>query len=575
MSTKMYTISEFKGIDQSKSENLLNPSYSPDACNMDTEYGDLKIAKGYEKFIEDTFQVKMAYWPPTKLYVWRRKEKTHIIVTLYRDIEEESTGRLEWGAYDTSADTWVQIGGINIPLGSKPKCNFLEAEINGKDYLIIGSGAYAMAKWGGGAPGEEGSISAFGSLAGWWTIAAVASYADKVITLNHEITQHQANRLVLAGVRVKNTTTHYDVESVDVAAKTITLKTIPGTAPASGDSIAFSGGASQENTHLLAMHYGRLFAAGNIYDINPCRLYWSQVPGDYRSIEDWTADDASPDTGGGFVDVGSQNDPIVGLCAMANQLLIFKRDSLYRLLGDRPSNFRIYKVNAEIEEMMPDSVIAYGDTPTWMTKAGMYYFDGQTARRMPNADYIKKFLSGIDLSNCKGAENRDKLYFTAREGVGNVDNSVIVYDVLTRTYMIRRGFNVVDMFGAGGILYMINDAGFVYKMETGDTYDGQPIEAYWNTPISDLNGKMENKQNVRMYLRGSPESEAPVLIEAYVGKYVTEKRVPLPCSEYEVYEVPLANEARVVSFKFSNEAGGYWELKGGVQVEFSVSGGAG
>ncbi len=573
MSTKMYTISEFKGIDQSKSENILNPSYSPDACNMDTENGELRVAKGFEKLIEDTFQVKMAYWPPTKLYVWRRKEKTHIVVALYRDIEEENTGRAEWVAYDTSINEWVQLGGINMPIGKNPEFTFLEVEIDGKDNLIMASGAHAIGKWRGGAFGSEDGMVAFGSLAGWWSLAEVASYADKVITLNHAISQHQANRLVLAGVRVQ--TTHYDVETVNVDAKTITLKTTPGTAPASGDFIAFSGGASQENTHLLAMHYGRLFAAGNIYNINPCRLYWSKLPGDYRSIEDWTADDASPDTGGGFVDVGSQNDPIVGLCAMANQLLIFKRDSLYRLLGDRPSNFRIYKVNAEIEEIAPDSIIAYGDTPMWLTKAGIYYFDGQTARRMPNADYIKKFLSVIDLSSCKGAENRDKLYFTVRDGAGSIDNAVIVYDVLARTYMIRRGFNVIDMFGAGGILYMINDAGFIYQMEKGNTYDGQPIEAYWNTPISDLNGKMENKQNVRMYLRGSPDSAAPVLIEAYVGKYVTEKRVPLPCSEYEIYEVPLANEARVVSFKFSNEAGGYWELKGGVQVEFSVSGGAG
>ena len=80
MSTKLYTIPEFKGIDQSKSENLLNPSYSPDACNMDTESGSLKVAKGFEKFIPETFQIKQAYWPATKLYVWRRKDKTHIIV---------------------------------------------------------------------------------------------------------------------------------------------------------------------------------------------------------------------------------------------------------------------------------------------------------------------------------------------------------------------------------------------------------------------------------------------------------------------------------------------------------------
>ncbi|HMM30349.1 MAG TPA: hypothetical protein PKB13_01090, partial [Clostridia bacterium] len=157
-------------------------------------------------------------------------------------------------------------------------------------------------------------------------IALVASYSNKVITLDREISRHFANRLLIAGANVANFNNPYPVESVDIAAKTVTLKTAPATAPAAGNYVGVFGGLSKVNAHMMAMHYGRLFAAGSLYDINPIRLYWSKVPGDLRSIEDWTADDASPETSGGYVEVGSQNDPIIGLCALSNQLLIFKRD---------------------------------------------------------------------------------------------------------------------------------------------------------------------------------------------------------------------------------------------------------
>ena len=46
------SIKQFRGIDQSVSENDMSLSYSPDACNMETENGDLAVAKGYVKHMK-------------------------------------------------------------------------------------------------------------------------------------------------------------------------------------------------------------------------------------------------------------------------------------------------------------------------------------------------------------------------------------------------------------------------------------------------------------------------------------------------------------------------------------------
>ncbi|HMM30350.1 MAG TPA: hypothetical protein PKB13_01095, partial [Clostridia bacterium] len=147
MSAKMYTIPEFKGIDQSKSENNLNPSYSPDACNMDTENGDLAVAKGFIKHVSSTFQILEQNREPVAMYVWRRKDFTNIIVGLYRVFADYS--RVFFVQYSSEDNAWHDLGGNNLPVDMRPKCSFLEVELDGKAQLLITTGGASIGKWDG------------------------------------------------------------------------------------------------------------------------------------------------------------------------------------------------------------------------------------------------------------------------------------------------------------------------------------------------------------------------------------------------------------------------------------------
>ncbi|MPM86038.1 hypothetical protein SDC9_133121 [bioreactor metagenome] len=124
-------------------------------------------------------------------------------------------------------------------------------------------------------------------------------------------------------------------------------------------------GLSNTAVNFVEFYYSRLFAAGDAQ--NPSRLYYSQAPGDTRTIENWTAATESENVSGGFVDVGTGSDPITGLFALSNQLLIFKRDSLYRLLGDRPGNFRIQPVNGTMQQPVHTACVRVGDVLYFLT----------------------------------------------------------------------------------------------------------------------------------------------------------------------------------------------------------------
>lgn len=312
---------------------------------------------------------------------------------------------------------------------------------------------------------------------------------------------------------------------------------------------------------LLELYYSRLFSAGD--PAHPCRLYWSCAPGDDRTVEDWSQAQASENVGGGHVEVGTDSDPITGLFALSNQLLIFKRDSLYRLLGDRPSNYRIYPVSASMAQPVHTACVRVADVLYFLTDTGLYYFDGQTVLRAPDADKIKNFLAGADLSDCRAAACRDRLYFAVRTGGSAVNNAIVEYDLSRRTYMIRDGFTVHGLCADGGVLFLLSGDGRVCRFNEGDTYDGTPISAYWRTPMTDLGGKIAVKQLKELYLRGSG---GVITVEAISGGLTVFFDRLMPAALSDVLEAKLSGDGRAFCLRLSNGHGTRFTIDGGVEL---------
>lgn len=390
-------------------------------------------------------------------------------------------------------------------------------------------------------------------------------YGIVTVTLSAAISETWKQRALDIGVRLNGVT--YAVSAIDTARTVLTLKEPCAAALSAGQTAKVRGGVSDAAVGFIEIHFSKLFAAGDAE--HPSRLYWSQPPGDTRTIEDWSSADASSDVSGGFVDVGNTStDPICGLWSLSNQLLIFKKTSLYRLLGDRPSNFRIMAVNKGVEQMTNTGCVAYGDVPYWLTRAGMYYHNGQVAVLSGAARQIRSLLANADLGNCKACECRDRLYFTLKRGTGSYDDSIIVYDMTERTYMLRNGFNVVDICSREGTMYLINDKRYVYRWAEGTDYDGDEIEAYWRTPKTDLSLKRKKKTLTRMYLRGEGET---AVFDVYVDKATQEVEQMMPDTTDEVVEIKLCNSGKTIGFKISNQAGNYFKLYGGVEILYDES----
>lgn len=465
-----YRISSFCGIDQSRDENLLPPSFSPDAMNMSTKGGDLAVTEGFSRLFP----------APVPM------ESTSGIdrVCFFRSAEADIPMAISGGyiyTYNSSEESWDRAYGYSLVL-ERRHYSVLMTRIGTTDTMLIADGANRILKF----DGTE--FSDFGS----------------------------------------------------------------------------SEGCSDIAVSCIAMYRGRLFAAGN-YE-NPNRLYYSKLPGGDRTIEDWGSDPDSPAVEGGHVEIGSTSgDPITAICAMSNQLLIFKKTSVYRLIGDRPGNFSVELIERDSTFVSDTAVMPLHDVIYYVTEGGLHCFNGVDVSPMPDARLIEGIMKGADTSDTRMAAAGNRIYFTIKKDGGT---RLIEYDLQTRHYMQYGGFRTFDIASLDGSLIITTDTRYLQKWGEGETFDGAPIEAYWYTPLTDLGERSVIKGLRELYLRA--ENGGELTVEAEIGGHSDEYRMILPDSPAEVLELPMKNEGRTFRLRLSNGGGGGFRLIGGLELGVSA-----
>lgn len=542
MGVELYNISEFLGIAQHRDGSLLNTGTAIDARNMDTSDGNLSVAKGFVRRSGNAISTAS-------------DKILRIIPVDEANILAVTQNHIYHGTYTEWKPTPVYT--FDSPLPADSQIGYALGKINTTNVVVIGTGKTQLIK-----VNMEDTVTAelFGS--GLYIYeSTVKSYSNKVVTLTDAMSQEvQIKFTVEGGIYINDMFRKGEVTSDT----TITLDAEPGIAPVAGDTAKIRGGASDAHCNFVCMHNGRLFAAGDPENSN--RLYWSTVPGDGRTIEHWLAVSSSVDLSGGYVDIGDTTaDPIIGICELATQLLIFKRYSIYRLYGDRPSYYTVERVERFTENMSNAGVAVKSDIPYWLTKSGVKLFNGADMELLDNGqNFLCSFIDTVkSISASKGFTAKNKLYWTCRVNDGEYDDSVIVYDTTNSTYMVRDGFNIADMCAFENTIYLVNDTGYLYEFDKGDKYDGKAITAYWQTQPTDLSTKYLDKQLKELFFRAEG---TVVIIEASNRGIAFTKERKVILNE-DMIDIPLrTTPCRRFSVKLSNESGSYFSVQGGLQI---------
>ena len=544
-----YSIPEWYGIRQEIDGTLLPVTTAYDARNMETGDGNLSVAKGFTKFIDTPFAIGSSN-RVKRLIVTKGSNNVYIVTKSYI---------LSWNAGD---EQWDDIYHFDNDITSK-QVDVLETRIGMDDVILIATGSSQMVKiytssntaglFGAGLYSYDGTVTAFNPN-------------TAVMTVSPALSSEAKRRAVAYGI-IYGDNIYADVYSINEAGTEITLEAALVSPPTANDHVTVRGGGSDEMVAYTELYSNRLFAAGD--PAAPYRLYWSAVPGDGRTIEDWLRVDGSIDASGGYVEVGDGSaDPIIGLTALSNQLLIWKRYSVWRLYGDRPSNYTLERIDKSSDIMSNAGVIVKYDAPYLLMPTGIHTYNNVSVVPVDGGvKPLRRFFDAKpDVSNSRGAFCDNRIYMTCKVGnnTSGYDNAIIVLDLARNSYMVRDGFEVADMAAVGSSIYLVTGNGYVYEFEQGTSYDGQPINAYWLTQPTDFGRKMNRHQAMALYahITGAP---AKVTV---IGDYLTPSKTLTPLTARAGYTMLHFQTDRqyFIQYKFENINGGAFTFHGGVNL---------
>ena len=355
-----------------------------------------------------------------------------------------------------------------------------------------------------------------------------------------------------------------------------------------GDYIYIRGECSDIVVSWITMYNGRLFAAAHRSNsTHPRRLYWSCLPGDGRTIEDWTQSEYSIDTSGGHVDIGDPSDGyLAGVAICNNQLLIFTQTRLWRLYGTAPSNWRLELVG-NLNSARISNPVEVNGTVYWMSRQGIAYYNGsyigfidddystrnifnEMPKYMQDAMYSStvhaslfdnSIMFSFDVNSTKDDDHAVILRYELETG------NVIRYRVpcpdfrqqftfvITKNYGVVNGNNVnYESRYFQALVHTDNTMSLTQWHDWGKQsfgwYDDQPVYSVWESDWNDMRTPETVKKVHTALMRGSGEFD--LTIESETNK--DEIHVVMPETRAKVKELtPHYAEGRSMRFAISSD----------------------
>ena len=642
MATLTQRISQFRGINRSLRQNGLDVSYAYNAENVDIVGGMLTNKNvGSDKIVHES---AIQAGRPLKFFVDSTK-KFIIIRDKYFDAYDRS-----WVITDVpwyAPDDRNALHDISVPTGKYIRgagLQYARADMSIEDIAQVGEFSVACSESVMIVPGMlstssgDAAIDPNGHLTNTYGIGSTALFyvynarypevgcrqfgsgryltCSKISATTNDngkltslttaadystITYAQRHRALIDGIYISHTGNSEEgldesfmwlkVTDVTENSSGKAVFTVDTTRQASeiatgsgGDYLYVRGGCSDYSLSDVEMFYGRLFAV----QAGTRRLHWSRLPGDGRTIEDWTSDDASLETSGGHVDVGDPSDgTITEIIACGSQLLIFTENRLWRLYGSSPSNYQLELVGDLESERISNPINIKGGI-YWLSRSGLAYFNGSYISYVDdnyNLRYIMEDLpEGASNAHAVLFGNSVMFSFDISATVETAPSSALVvrYELetgnVTKYVIPNTGFlqQFTDTWDGDGHYYqaLVDRSYNMYLTwmnrwgeQTHGWYNGDAVVSKWETDWDDYRSPETVKKAHTVIMRG--QGEFLFSIESEVNK--EKLRVSMPESRGKVMELsPHYAEGR--SMKMAITSNKQFEIEPYMTIIFETGG---
>ena len=211
-------------------------------------------------------------------------------------------------------------------------------------------------------------------------------------------------------------------------------------------------------------------------------------------------DDFTVANGGGIINVA---DEITGLIVFREQLIVFCKTSIFVLNGNSVADFTLQPVSRDLGCVAPDTIQEIGGDIIFLGPDGLRLFSatdrigdfslGAVSKTIQSEmlDLINSGSSGFTSTVIREKSQYRVFAFLlsgATEGAKGIAATQLQEGVV---FNDLRGINAhvahSEYEGFDELIYFANNDGYVYQMESGNTFDGKNILASFATPFVPLN----------------------------------------------------------------------------------------
>ncbi len=299
----------------------------------------------------------------------------------------------------------------------------------------------------------------------------------------------------------------------------------------------------------IALHYERMWGSG--VTGYPDRVYYSAAfdPRDFSTLNE-----------SGFIELPSfDGGYIIAIETLFDDVVVFKPQSVYRIIGTYPGTYEVSRIHGVVGTIAGKSIVNTGDLVLFLSSDGICAYNGIKAVPFKPGvlDGIYDRINTDAVHNAVGVKWGGKVLFALPLDGAEENNAVLEYDLASDSFMLKTGITVHQFAAADGKLYISDGTPYIKQYGIGDTFNGEPIAAFWETPFTDAGDRSVKKYLEHLYAFGKGTGMTITVTTEHESKQKTIKLNPASSDH-----IKAALQGKGVRFKltFQNVGGGYFEL---------------
>lgn len=310
---------------------------------------------------------------------------------------------------------------------------------------------------------------------------------------------------------------------------------------------------------VMARHSERIWGSGILED--PDMLVYS-APFDPFN---WEQNDEIPEDGAGLILQPSwDGDSFLALRPFGSQLLAFKRNTVWRIIGTHPGEYSMreqYGFGALVE----NTICVTQSMALMLGYGGMIRYDGAEASpfQQESVRWINGRMNKDALQQAYGVVHGRNLMVAVPIDGSEINNAVLMYNMHESTWSLMTGINVKAFLAfEDRLLYTsATEPGKVFEWGNGDVL---PME--WYSGYQDLGAKSSVKSGFTLYFTVHSKEAMMVPITFRIRTEKKAKEKMLLVQSGKAMRVNINASGRFFRVEVASKSKKHWSLDGGIQI---------